>query len=279
LNEKLYGASRPDKELLDSIREHGILEPLIVAENLIISGHRRWQAAKIITAENKQSEKTIYLMTMRPAHSPNDAWYEDEAKYKFWRENPLLLEQLIIEANRQRVKTKGQIAREAAELMRIEKALAAERRESALKKGKKTPVPPPKADEAAVVPSEGTTEGKARDIVAKKLNQSKNTVEKEVAIVSAAEAGDPKAQEVLAKLDRNEISVAAAHRAVITPQRKVEDASKNLRRIEAAAACIKGSAVAPLLKVRQINTAKEQAAVLALRADLQCLLDHLGRLL
>jgi ParB-like chromosome segregation protein Spo0J len=83
LNVKLYGSAKPDQKLIDSIRMLGIIEPLIVTQRgQIISGHSRWQAAKIICAEDGTSEKTVYLMTMRPDHSPNDAWYTDEDRAK-----------------------------------------------------------------------------------------------------------------------------------------------------------------------------------------------------
>lgn len=49
---------------------------------------------------------------------------------RLFRGTPAEEERLIIEANRQRVKTPEQKAREFKELKRIEKALAKERRES-----------------------------------------------------------------------------------------------------------------------------------------------------
>jgi ParB family chromosome partitioning protein len=180
LNQRIYGQEKLNSELVSSITNLGILEPLLLnKQRQILSGHRRWAVAAHLKIE--------------------------QVPVIYFTGSALEAEQVIIESNRQRVKTKGQVAREAAELMRIEKTLAATRRESALKKGKKTPVPP------LVRPSEGQTEGRASEIVAQKLGQSKNTVEKEVALVSAAEAGDPKAQEELAKLDRNETSVAKAY--------------------------------------------------------------------
>lgn len=176
LNQRIYGQEKLNSELVSSITNLGILEPLLLnKQRQILSGHRRWAVAAHLKIE--------------------------QVPVIYFTGSELEAEQVIIESNRQRVKTKGQVSREAAELMRIEKALAAKRRAETLKKGKKTPVPP----------FEGGTEGDAREIVAKKLGQSKNTVEKEVALVSAAEAGDPKAQEVLAKLDRNETSVAKAY--------------------------------------------------------------------
>src|ERR1017187_9150859 len=109
LNIKLYGQAKPDQKLIDSIRMLGIIEPLIVTQRgQIIAGHNRWQAAKVICAEDGTSEKTVYLMTMRPDHSPNDAWYEDRDRARFEDDSPLLLEKFLIESNRQRVKTREQ---------------------------------------------------------------------------------------------------------------------------------------------------------------------------
>lgn len=45
LNKLLYGEEDVDKELVESIKEHGLLENLVVKEDgTIISGHRRWRA-------------------------------------------------------------------------------------------------------------------------------------------------------------------------------------------------------------------------------------------
>ncbi|MCK9520795.1 MAG: ParB N-terminal domain-containing protein, partial [Dehalococcoidia bacterium] len=46
-NVKIYGDEKPDEGLIESIKENGILEMLIITEDgKIISGHRRWLAAK-----------------------------------------------------------------------------------------------------------------------------------------------------------------------------------------------------------------------------------------
>src|SRR5207248_11592509 len=45
-NARIYGDD-VDEKLLASVRAHGVYEPLLVTrEGLIISGHRRWKAAK-----------------------------------------------------------------------------------------------------------------------------------------------------------------------------------------------------------------------------------------
>jgi hypothetical protein len=202
LNAKLYGSAKPDQKLIDSIRMLGIIEPLIVTQRgQIISGHSRWQAAKIICTEDGTSEKTVYLMTMRPDHSPNDAWYTDDARAEEEDNNPLLLERFLIEANRQRVKTPEQIGREFTELKRIEGELAKQRQ----RRGKaKLPDP---ADA-----------GQARDKAAAAINMKPRTAEKLEKVVQAADAGNVTARAELDALNSGENnSIHAAFKAVIQP--------------------------------------------------------------
>lgn len=48
-NEKIYGAALPDDELIQSIQDRGIRNPLLITkDNMLIGGHRRWAAAKRI---------------------------------------------------------------------------------------------------------------------------------------------------------------------------------------------------------------------------------------
>src|SRR2546427_8174941 len=52
LNKTIYGDNQPDKELLDSIRNVGVLSPIIVnKDRQILSGTRRWKALKILAEE------------------------------------------------------------------------------------------------------------------------------------------------------------------------------------------------------------------------------------
>ena len=203
LNVKLYGSAKPDQKLIDSIRMFGIIEPLIVTQRgQIISGHSRWQAAKIICAEDGKSEKTVYLMTMRPDHSPNDAWYTDEAREEEEHDNPLLLEKFLIESNRQRVKTPSQKSREFTELKRIESALAKIRMDA----GKK-------ADPTKIF-TEGTA-GEAAVKAAKVVGMSRPTAEKLEKVVAAADRGDKSAKVVIAEVDAGKKSISAAYKAVV----------------------------------------------------------------
>jgi ParB-like chromosome segregation protein Spo0J len=201
LNEKLYGSTKPDQELIDSIRSLGIIEPLIVTQRgVIISGHRRWQAAKTIVAEDKGSEKTVYLMTMRPDHTPNDAWYTDEARLAEEDANTLILEKYLIEANRQRKKTPEQRGREFTELKRIEAALAKERQKTLNNAGGK------------ITTSET---GKARDKAAKTVGVGARTAEKIEKIVQKADSGDSKARTVLDEMNAGKKSTDAAYKEVV----------------------------------------------------------------
>jgi len=191
LNEKIYGDEPLDMDLVASIERHGLLTPLrMTQKRVVISGSRRLKALQYLAEKHPEKFQQVCAIVFLGSD--------------------LEAERILIESNRQRVKTKGQVAREVAELFRIEKALAEQYRLATLKQNQKS---------GTVVRPQRTSEGKARDIVAEKLGQSNRTVEKEVAIVTAAESGDSKAQEALAKLDRNETSVAAAYRS-ISPEEK-----------------------------------------------------------
>lgn len=45
-NKSIYGEETIDKDLLQSIHDKGMLEPIVINDrNLILSGHRRWLVA------------------------------------------------------------------------------------------------------------------------------------------------------------------------------------------------------------------------------------------
>jgi ParB-like chromosome segregation protein Spo0J len=155
LNEKLYGkmqVSRDFEELRDSIRENGILVPLLVTpDNTIVSGHRRWFFAK------QQHIDEIPIQRV-------------ETK------EPAEIEALIIHTNRQRVKTTEQEAREFKHLKRLAEAKAA----------KRTGGRPGKEEK----PKENFPEvsGQARDIAAAAVGMSGRTAEKAATVVDAIDA-------------------------------------------------------------------------------------------
>lgn len=93
-NDKIYH-DHADNELIESVREKGILNPLLITyDNTIINGHRRWDAAK-----------RAGLSTVPVVVFPSD----DE----------LDILEALIESNRQRQKTNEQIAREGQALRSI----------------------------------------------------------------------------------------------------------------------------------------------------------------
>jgi ParB-like chromosome segregation protein Spo0J len=113
INHAIYG-DRVDPTLVESIREHGILTPIIVVRHsggswVCLSGHRRRLAAK----EAGLAEVPAFV---------------SEETMPDWQQV-----QVIIEANRQRAKTGAQIARETEELAEAKKIEAEHR----MKLGKK----------------------------------------------------------------------------------------------------------------------------------------------
>ena len=184
LNEKVYGKVAPDAKLVDSVKKVGVLTPIVVTSGgTILSGARRWLAAK-------------------------DARL-DKIPARLFTGDELAQEQYLIHANTQRVKTRGQLAREATYLLQIERALAVKR----IKAGKK------------VHPETNLSKGRARDLVAKEIGVSGQTVTKMAEVVEKADAGDTRATKALADLDENKISVHKAHKAVRRQKRHKPDPS------------------------------------------------------
>lgn len=176
LNDKIYEASTPDKKLQKSVEENGVFNPIIVNRNKeILSGTRRWLAAK------KAGFKKVPVITLLSEGATG-----------------LLGEQFLIESNHARVKTEGEMLREANELLRIETELANQRMLS----GSKDPSPKP-------------DKGRAAAIVGRTLGWGKNKVLQAAAIAQAAEKGSRAAKAELRKLDRGETSVDAAYKAAV----------------------------------------------------------------
>lgn len=108
-NVSIYGDEVMLLDFLESIKTLGVIEPLLIRrDGTIISGHRRWVAAK------KAGLDTVPARTI----DLNDELEEME---------------LLISSNKQRAKTLSQIAREGKELQRIE----AERAKRRMETGKK----------------------------------------------------------------------------------------------------------------------------------------------
>ena len=177
LSDKIY-SRKPGKELIASILQHGILQPVLVAQDTfeIIAGNSRVEAARILGIP----KVPVTLFTS---------------------DDPLEISQAVLETNNQRVKTEEQKIREFVEWLEIEKMLAKRRMSTRQAEGegvKNSPQPEP---------------GKARDKAAEKIGISGVTAEKGAAIVKAADGlkarGEAaKAVELLAVLNAKNINAA-----------------------------------------------------------------------
>lgn len=152
LNVKVYGTEPLDRDLQASIRDHGVLHPLVVTvDDVIVSGHRRCAAAKAAGLASVPVLRTVET---------------DE----------LAIERLVLEWNRQRPKTNEQRAREVQALADIATREAA-RRQAA------TQAKPGEGKTGRPVVAPGATTGetrgkprKAREEVAETLGVSPRTV-------------------------------------------------------------------------------------------------------
>ena len=110
-SEKIYDHN-PPQDLIESIRLNGVIQPIWISEdNIIISGHRRVNACKILGIEEIEVEVKEYS------------------------------DSLIIEANRYREKTWKEKLREAEELEKILKSKAKENQVGNLKQFQDTVCP------------------------------------------------------------------------------------------------------------------------------------------
>lgn len=184
LNARIYGTKKPDDGLLKSVKEHGVLNPIVINSNeQILSGVQRWFAS--LTA-GYEKIPVIQLLN------------EDDGG--------LLSELFLIESNRSRNKTKEQRAREFTELKRIETELAKQRQ--ATSTGGSDPQLKPNLAEAV--------KGQARDKAAEAVGLKRSTAEKLEKIVHKADTGDPAARQTLDEVNAGSMSVDRAYREVAT---------------------------------------------------------------
>lgn len=179
-----------DDDLVESIKENGVLSPIVVCKHpggsyVCLSGHRRRQAAGVAG------------LTEIPC-----LIYRDEVPE--WQQ--VLM---VIESNRQRVKTTETLARETDQLAKIKEQQAKDRKASKLQKGqKKAPEP---------VPENFTERGEALDLAAEETGiGSRPTAKKAIAVTAhidklTAEGLTEEAEILREVLNR---SVSAAHRIV-----------------------------------------------------------------
>lgn len=119
-NWRIYGDTA-DNELVESIREKGIINPLLITwDNMVINGHRRLDAA--LRVELQQ----VPII-------------------EFQSHDKLDILEALIESNRQRVKTNEQSGREAQQLLEIDQERIKQKEAERKRNNKSTPVPEQKS--------------------------------------------------------------------------------------------------------------------------------------
>jgi len=166
-NTEIYGDTDDvddlDATFKESVAEKGVLEPLVITNGKeIISGHRRWLAAR---------DAGLTSVPVRYSEFDND----------------LAEREALIEFNRQREKTPGQIVNEFEEMLAVEEERAKERQAEAGKKN----LPTTDSVSSGKV-SQTNGEERAREKAAEKVNAdvSGRTLEKGKTVKEKAESDD-----------------------------------------------------------------------------------------
>lgn len=144
-NEEIYGKNENVSDLVEKIKRSGQVHTLVVtSKGIVLAGHRRLRVCKELGIEEVDVEIVDF-------DTP-----EQEVEY-------------LIDNNATREKTPVQIAREARELKKVETILA-KRRQSENGGDKKSGKYKPKVANSPHLNSDQSEQGKARDIVAEKMN-------------------------------------------------------------------------------------------------------------
>lgn len=193
---EIYGVETVDAELVKSIKANGILEPLIVTEDgIILSGFRRFCAAKKAGLKECPTQLRAELSDVEQLN-------------------------LLIESNRQRVKTNRQKAREAIILQEIERERARIRQVATQNNDSGRAV-------SANLREQGS--GRTSEYIGKHLGMGARTVEKLIEVekeIKALEGSGKKdeAKKLEKKLTK---SVNAAH-SQVKPKPKKEAKPRDL---------------------------------------------------
>ena len=184
VNQKLYGAETIPQDFIDSIKENGILEPLVIKrDGTIISGHRRWLTAKALNMESVPVRVLEF-------------------------ENELDEREAIITFNKQREKTFSQKMAEAEELEAIERERARERQREAGVAN----LPTVSSGNVSLTHED---KGQTRDKVAEAVGiGSGRTYDKASKVWEAAKEGNEVAQDLVRKLDKGEVSIHKAYKDI-----------------------------------------------------------------
>jgi len=182
LSVRVYGEPTASEELLRSIKEIGVVQPIVIDEdNFILAGTSRHFAAV-------QAGQTEIPAVLFKGSSLDREW-------------------LVLESNRQRVKLASQMGREYIERLRLE----SERAKLRMVEGGKNKGTPIVAEA-----------GESRDKAAAAVNLGRTTAERLAKIVLKAASGQKRARKLLADVDAGTISIAAAFHAMDSEKPKAK---------------------------------------------------------
>lgn len=193
-NKGIFGDEKLSEEFLDSIKQNGIRESLVIKEDgTIISGHKRLQAAQ----ELKIQQVLVRIET-----------YNSEIEER----------EAFIDYNRYRDKTFSQKISEAIFIEETEKLKARERQQAALKQGNKNPVP-------EIFPER--EKGESRDKIAKQTGLgSGRHYSKAKKIWDMAQEGDELAQKIIDGIDSKESTINKGYNNIRREQKRQEVKTK-----------------------------------------------------
>lgn len=238
LNVEIYGDESVDMDLVGSIQKKGILEPLVIRDDdVILSGHRRWLAAKHLKLDK------IPCRTITFDHDLD----EKEA---------------LIEFNRQRDKTPEQRVREGKQLKDIYSERARVRQVDA---GKQYGESHPKQElpttlEEPLEPNTPKTESIKNETlskVAEDVGMKRTTYTKTEELVDKADSGNKLARDLLNKVNTNTITTNAASETLKISEKANEGNEKAEKVLKSV---IRGD-VTPRKALTEIKRAEEKAAI------------------
>lgn len=207
-NIDIYGTESVDIDLVESIKNKGILEPLVIVDdNTILSGHRRWLAAKELKLEKI------------PCRSMS---FSDELDEK----------EALIEFNRQRKKTHSQRMNEADLIEGIVKERNIIKQKATQLDGRTVDNQPKKKGSVgltsdtpnqpkymkvvggkAVVTSD-IPKSRSDAEIASKIGISRDKYTKEKKVWDTAKTGDTYAKSLVEKLDKEDVSANEAAKRI-----------------------------------------------------------------
>lgn len=230
LNVEIYGDESVDMDLVESIQKKGILEPLVIRDDrVILSGHRRWLAAKHLGLD-KVPCRTITF------------------------DNDLDEKEALIEFNRQRDKTPEQCVREGKTL----KVIYAERaRLEQVEAGKKYGESHPKQEHVPTLAQPQAEDTKTRTKVAEDVGMKRTTYTKTEELVDKADSGNKLARDLLNKVNTNTITTNAASETLKISEKANEGNEKAEKVLKSV---IRGD-VTPRKALTEIKRAEEKAAI------------------